>query len=249
MTSAINFSGISNQSSLGKLIRLPLKFIPNELQIPILQGKLLGKKWIVGSSQHGCWLGSYEYEKQKLFQENISSGNVVYDLGGHVGFYTLLASVLVGNTGKVVSFEPLPDNLKYLKKHLEINHISNVQVIEAAVCDRNGIAYFEQHNSSFQGHLGSQGTLEVKTVCLDELIFQEDLPVPQCLKIDVEGAELQVLRGAMELLSEYHPTIFLATHGDLLQQECCQLLTSLGYQLKSISDKKLADSDEILAAY
>jgi FkbM family methyltransferase len=249
MTSAINFSGISNQSSWGKLLRFPLKLIPDELQIPILQGKLQGKKWIAGSSNHGCWLGSYEYDKQQLFQQIIGSGNVVYDLGGHVGFYTLLASFLVGNTGKVISFEPLPDNLKYLKKHLEINHISNVQVIEAAVCDRDGTAYFEQHNSSFQGHLNSQGTLEVKTVALDELIFQENLTVPQCIKIDVEGAEIKVLQGAKQLLSQYHPTIFLATHGDNLQQECCQLLTSLGYQLKSISDKKLADSDEILATY
>lgn len=249
MTTSINFSGIPNQSSLGKLLRLPLKFIPNKLQMPILQGKLKGKKWIVGSSQHGCWLGSYEYDKQVLFAQTVKPGSVIYDLGSHVGFYTLLGSVLVGNTGKVFSFEPLPKNLTYLKKHLQINNIANTQIIEAAVCDREGTAYFETNNCSFQGHLGSEGTLKVRTVGLDELITKEKVPIPNCLKIDVEGAEIKVLQGAKKMLTEFHPTIFLATHGENIHEECCELLLSLGYKLESITDKSLADSDEIIATY
>ena len=61
----MNLSSISSNSFLGKILRFPLKFIPKNLAIFILQGKLRGKKWIVGSGNHGCWLGSYEYEKQK----------------------------------------------------------------------------------------------------------------------------------------------------------------------------------------
>lgn len=64
--------------------------------VPVLQGSLRGRKWIVGSSNHGCWLGSYEWKKQRLFTRTVSSGDVVFDIGAHVGFYTLLASVLVG---------------------------------------------------------------------------------------------------------------------------------------------------------
>lgn len=249
MTTSINFSGIPNQSSLGKLLRLPLKFIPNKLQMPILQGKLQGKKWIVGSSQHGCWLGSYEYDKQVLFAQTVKPGSVIYDLGSHVGFYTLLSSVLVGNIGKVVSFEPLPKNLTYLKKHLQINNITNTQIIEAAVCDREGTAYFETNNCSFQGHFVSEGNLCVRTVGLDELINKKQLPPPNYMKIDVEGAEVKVLQGAKKMLTEFHPTIFLATHGKEIHKECCELLANLGYKLKSITDKDLADSDEILATY
>ncbi len=51
---SMNFSGISNQTPIGKLLRFPLKLIPTQMKMPILQGKLRGKKWIVGSSQHGC---------------------------------------------------------------------------------------------------------------------------------------------------------------------------------------------------
>jgi len=129
----INFSGITDNSVVGKVLRLPLKLIPGGTILPILQGNLKGKKWIVGSSNHGCWLGTYEFAKQRLFSETIREGSVVYDIGAHVGFYTLLASVLVGPKGKVVAFEPLPRNIYYLKKHLRLNQCKNVILVEAAV--------------------------------------------------------------------------------------------------------------------
>ena len=83
-----------------------------------MQDKLKGKKWIVGSSNHGCWLGTYEFAKQRLFSETIREGSIVYDIGAHLGFYALLASVLVGPKGRVVAFEPLTKNICFLEKHL-----------------------------------------------------------------------------------------------------------------------------------
>ena len=97
----MNFSGISNKKLLGKLLRFPFRFIPTDMRMPILQGRLKGKKWIVGSSNHGCWLGSYEYEKRLVFEKTVTKGSIVFDIGAHVGFYTLLASVLVGPGGRV----------------------------------------------------------------------------------------------------------------------------------------------------
>ena len=119
----INWSRISSKSLLGKIIRFPLGLLPANTQMPIMQGRLKGKKWIVGSSVHGCWLGSYEFDKQLLFERTITQGSIVFDLGGNVGFYTLLASELVGPDGKVFVFEPVPRNLYYLKEHLRLNHV------------------------------------------------------------------------------------------------------------------------------
>ena len=82
----MNFSSISDRSLLGKALRAPLKFIPTELVVPILQGRLKGKKWVNGSSNHGCWLGSYELGKQLIFSATIKEGSVVFDLGANVGF-------------------------------------------------------------------------------------------------------------------------------------------------------------------
>lgn len=230
-------------------MRFPLRLIPTEMKMPILQGRLKGKQWIVGSSQHGCWLGSYESDKQQLFEKTIPEGSIVFDLGAHVGFYTLLASTLVGSKGKVFTFEPMPANLFYLKEHLRINRITNVTVIEAAVSNCSGVTYFEEGSSSFEGRISSQGTLQVKTVSLDELIDRGEIPTPDYIKIDVEGAEMQVFSGAKSLLMNARPTIFLATHGNDVHQQCCEFLTSLGYQLQPIGGKSLEQSDEILAYY
>src|ERR1051326_9094519 len=125
----MNFSAIPQASAIGRLLRLPLRFIPEDMVIPILQGPLQGKKWIAGSSDHRCWLGSYEYMKQKLFQSVVTPGHVIYDIGANVGFYTLLSSVLVGEKGKVIAFEPLASNAVTLVRHLRLNNVKNASVI------------------------------------------------------------------------------------------------------------------------
>jgi FkbM family methyltransferase len=214
-----------------------------------MQGKLKGKKWIVGSSNHGCWLGSYEFDKQRLFERTIKQGSIVFDLGGHVGFYTLLSSELVGPSGKVFVFEPLPRNLFYLKEHLLLNHVNNVTVIEAAVSDKDGVVSFDEGPSSSMGHLYSNGKLQVRTVVLDDLISNREIPAPDYMKIDIEGAEFLALSGAKTMLEDSHPTIFLATHGSVVHQECSHLLQSLGYQLQPIDGRNLEQSNEILATY
>lgn len=178
----MNFTGISNKGTLGKIIRFPLKFIPAGMEVPILQGKLKGKRWIVGSFNHGCWLGSYEYEKQTLFAKTITKGAVVYDIGAHVGFYTLLASEIVGQSGKVVAFEPLPRNLHYLNKHLSLNGCENVKIIEAAVAEESGVTFFTEGISSSMGYLQSTGDYEVEKAGLDNLVLDGKIPPPSILK-------------------------------------------------------------------
>lgn len=244
----MNFSGISSKSVIGKLLRLPLRLIPSGMILPILQGRLKGKKWIAGSGNHGCWIGSYEHEKQTLFAKTIQEGFVVYDIGAHVGFYTLLASEIIGLNGKVAAFEPLPRNIHYLKEHLRLNRCENVTVLEAAVAERSGITFFEESTNNYMGSLSSKGRLEIKVVSLDNLVSKGEIPPPDYMKIDVEGSEMLVLSGAKSLLAQYHPTIFLATHGNKVHQQCCKFLKSIGYDLQSINEKQnIYETDEILA--
>lgn len=243
----MNFSKISRKTLVGKLLRFPLKLIPSQTIMPILQGRLIGKKWIVGAGNHGYWLGSFEYEKRAAFEKTITAGSTVFDIGAHVGFYTLLASELVGPKGKVVAFEPVPRNLLYLQEHLRLNQITNVTVIEAAVLDKCGTTFFETGPDSSMGHVATKGQLRVQVVSLDELISSGKIPVPDYAKIDVEGAEMQLLLGAKSMLADAHPMIFLATHGNDVHQQCCQFLESIGYQLQAIGAKNTTQSDEILA--
>ena len=231
---------------IGKLLKI---ILPKDMIVPILQGRLRGKKWIIGSGNMAYWLGSYEYEKRILFEKMISKSSVVYDIGAHVGFYTLLASELVGEDGKVIAFEPVPRNAKYLKKHLEINHCANVMVIEAAVSDKSGVFFFSEGPNSFMGHLSDDANLTVDTVSIDDLVMsgKSKILAPNYIKIDVEGAELLVLKGAKSMLSKYDPKIFLATHDTKIHIDCCNFLTSLGYKLKPIVGNDLYNTTEIFA--
>ena len=216
------------------MLRLPLKLLPKKALIPILSGISRGKKWIVGSADHGAWLGTYESMKQDAFVRFVHKDMIVYDIGAHVGVYTLLSSILVGDDGRVIAFEPLPDNLAYLHKHIEVNDLSNVHVIEAAISDMIGFSKFAMGSSSTSGRLDATGELTVKTFTLDDVVLRKKLPLPEVIKIDIEGAEARALRGAINVLSKASPVIFLATHGDAICEECRIFLTSLGYSMTSL---------------
>jgi FkbM family methyltransferase len=130
---------------------------------------------------------------------------------------------------------------------LRRNGIANVAIVEAAVSDHSGFACFEAAESHATGRLAPEGNLRVPTVTLDEIVLSGGLPPPDCIKIDVEGGEARVLEGGKSVLSDLRPTIFLATHGEDVHRQCCQLLRSFGYELKPMSGPSLDDTDSILA--
>src|SRR5579872_1867729 len=161
----MNLSGISSSSSLGRILRLPLSLIPPNTVLPIMQGPMRGMKWISGSGTHGCWLGSYEYHKQRLFDAAMSPQSAVWDIGANVGLYTLLAS---RRAARIVAVEPLPDNIRYLERHLQLNKARNVEIVAAAAGGECGRQSFSVGENRSVGHLGS-GLLEVEVITLDSL--------------------------------------------------------------------------------
>lgn len=243
----MNLSGISRSTSFGRLLRWPLRFIPSNAVMPVLQGPLRGAKWVAGSLNHGCWLGSYEAEKQRLFADAVCAGAVVYDIGANVGFYTLLAAKLVGEHGRVISFEPLPRNLELLRRHVSLNRFENVQIVDAAVSRESGEASFDDSPGASMGALSDAGRLRVRLVSIDELLERGDTPAPDLIKIDVEGGEDAVLEGATEMLSSRRPTIFFATHGDEVKARCLTQLDAIGYSVSAIGAPDMIGADEFVA--
>ncbi len=242
----INFSGISARSLLGRAVRWPLRLLPSRLEVPVMQGPLRGYRWIVGAGNHGYWLGSYELEKQIQFCQEVEENYVVFDIGANVGFYALLASVLVRERGYVYAFEPLDRNLHFLKKHLQINDRRNVVVFEAAVGNRSGICRFEEGSDSSTGRVFEKGSLSVRMVSLDDLYSQGKIPVPQVIKMDIEGGEVDAILGAQNLLKEFRPILFLATHGQEAHKSCIQLLLGIGYALTPLQGS-IEDTSELVA--
>ena len=245
----MNFSKINYRSFWGRLLRLPLRLIPKRMAMPILQGRLRGSKWIVGAGEHGYWLGSYEMNKRLAFERLIPTGAVTYDIGANVGYFSLLASELAGPEGQVYAFEPLPRNVEFLRKHIRINHIENIEVVEAAVSDHSGEAHFDLGASSAMGHLTESGGIQVRRVALDEMLAAGELRPPDYMKVDVEGAEFEALKGARQLLEKYHPVLFLDTHQREAHLPTIELLQDLGYAFETLDGKSLTTTKELIARH
>ncbi|MDO8469635.1 MAG: FkbM family methyltransferase [bacterium] len=228
--------------------RTILQVIPDRTVVPVLSGPLRGAWWVKGSGNASYWLGTYEAKKQRAFFRSLHEADIVFDIGAHAGFYTLLASRAVGIRGKIVAFEPLPRNLAFLKRHCELNHCGNVKIIEAAVSDRSGTAYFDTKEDSFSGLMADKTTdVQVKTTSLDDFISVMKCPVPNVIKIDVEGAESAVLHGATNTIRTGRPILFIAIHTDANRAECQTMLVGFGYDVVALDGFPLAETSEILA--
>ena len=241
----IRLSAASVTTLAGKISRSPLRLLPRHWVIPILQGPLRGKKWVIGSQRHAFWLGIYEPRMQSLIAQVVKRERVFYDIGANVGFYSLLASKLVF-PGKVYAFEPVAENVRYIQGHLALNDIRNVEVHELAICDHVGTSTFQAEETRAMGRLKAEGNTRVQTSTLDTLLEAQLIDPPHYIKMDIEGAELAALHGASECIQRYRPIIFLATHGCDMEMACTRLLSSWGYELQNIGDRTSPDRAEFL---
>jgi len=178
------------------------------VRIPDGLGKGL---WIYADPRFelGYTNGDHEPWLQQLLKSELRSGDCFYDVGAHTGFFALIASRFVAPAGKIVVFEPDPDNVATLKANIARNGISQVTLVEAAVWSSPGEVTFERaldESNRTQGHILAEpnsrlSRISVNTVRLDDLIFKEGYPAPRLIKMDVEGAEWDALQGASRLLS------------------------------------------------
>jgi FkbM family methyltransferase len=195
-------------TAVGRLARIPLSYVPNDAVVPILLGPNRGQRWVVGSSVHSCWLGTYERRTQAAIVSNLRRGDCAYDIGANAGFFTLLMSRIVGYTGQVHAFEPLPENVAALRRHIELNRIENVVVHPVALSDHTGVASFERGGHKSMGRLSKQGDIAVKCAALDDL----GLFAPALIKMDIEGEESVALGGMAKTLKAGRPYLLIEGH-------------------------------------
>ena len=186
-------------------------------------------------------LGCYELSKHQAFRKFLRPGATFVDVGCNKGDFSLLASRLVGPQGRVLSFEPHPENCRWIRKSVAKNQYQNVDLHEVALSDENGIVQLHLgEKSGFHTLLPGKpqrekGVIEVQARRLDDLLeeIHFDRPI-DAIKIDVEGADLHVLRGAKKTISR-NPNIvvFLDVHPHLGvdAKEVCSFLRDLGLSL------------------
>lgn len=237
---------LRNKSIFGKIIRLPFKLIPGKTILPILSGNLKGKKWIKGAHNISVVLGTYERKQSNQFTSFCKTSKSFWDLGAHTGYYTLLYHF--HNTGgQIFAFEPSELNIQLFKKHMELNKIQNYKLFEDAVSDKEGSLSFKKTRTSVAGKLDDAGETKVNVVRLSKLISEGKIQIPDLVKMDIEGAEENVLRDMKEIFARTKPVLFVSTHGKQVHMNCVALLKEMGYKLKPLDRPDLEASREILA--
>ncbi len=151
--------------------------------------------------------GTYEPEVTRIFKMVLKEGDTVIDIGANVGWFTLLAARTVGETGRVISFEPDPENFALLTKSVQRNEFPNVVLFKEAVSDIDGIRRLNLNGSGNSGAHSivrdfGGGSIPVQSSKLETVAERLNLDLIDLIKVDTEGAEPQVVSGMRSLIDD-----------------------------------------------
>lgn len=217
-------SSLRNYPLIGPVVRWAgAKLVPRDslTWVQISKGPAKGI-WLHLNPRTGrnYFEGGGEPEVQAALQQHLRPGMTFYDIGANIGFFSLMASRIVGRDGHVVAFEADPEVANRLRENIERNRFLGTIVEEKAVGETTSDVFFERTdpaNSPDRGlghivdHAGG-GTIRRDGITLDD--FVPTSFAPDFLKCDVEGAESKVFRGAQKLLAETRPGILCEMHSD-----------------------------------
>lgn len=190
----------------------------------------------------------------KRWLECCKDKNDIFDIGAHIGLYTIPASSVIAADGIVYAFEPSETNRKYLKLHLKYNNINNVVIVPCLVGEesKKEQVFYENKNTDPMNSLhpkkniGRYTKVHREQISLDDFHRKSGIK-PDVIKIDVEGAECNVLKGAREVIAKYGPVIFLSVHPNQLTLfksstgELKDIIKSLRYSVREWDDKEVSE--------
>jgi FkbM family methyltransferase len=213
------------------------------VQTRFTDGPMKGQNFSCLTSEAYFMLGSHrESDLQRLVLQTVKTGDIVYDIGGHVGYTALLFSALVGGKGYVFAFEPSPANYARLRGNMDANRVLNVTTVDGAASDQGGFALLEERGtqSSIASGQGAAtvATSKVRTIRLDDFVYRDANPPPTFVKLDVEGHGGAVLEGMKQVLQSARPTILCELHDPGEENRATQILTSCGYRLLQVGRRK-----------
>jgi FkbM family methyltransferase len=180
--------------------------------------------------------GSYEAPVERILLSNLRPGTVFYDVGAHIGVFSLIAARNLGAYGAVFAFEPDPSNVRRIKEHASRNQLDAIQIIPKAVSSTGGRLRFQR--ASFQSSMNrgvlvedayaaEESTIEVESITLDAVAREHALP--SLIKIDVEGSEAAVLQGSEEIFRTTKPLLVCEIHHEQASSDVTRWLLTRGY--------------------
>jgi FkbM family methyltransferase len=229
-----------------KLFSVARRLRPLIGEVPVPIRLSFGSWWLAYDSalDNSLVTGSFEDAEAQFLIRYLRPGMTVLDLGAHHGFYTLLSSKCVGPDGRVIAFEPSPREGVRLRTHVRLNKCRNVSIESVALGSTNGTAklFLVDGQEDWCNSLrppavqASTRVVTVDVISLDHYLSRAELGSIDFIKLDVEGAELEVLKGARTLLHSEKRPVFLAEIYDIRTaawgyraHEIVQMLKSCGY--------------------
>jgi len=189
---------------------------------------------------------SYEPLQTKVIKDLVKEGDVVVDAGANIGYYTILLSRLVGETGRVYAFEPSKNSIKLLKKNLKFNKCTNVELIPKALSNKEGkISFYinplDKGNNSIKK---AEGSKEVKVMCtkLDNCIPSNKQIA--LMKMDIEEAEVVALEGAEDTLKRCDKVVIEAPEDREDYSKIYDLLKAAKYKISRINEGNILAEKE-----
>jgi FkbM family methyltransferase len=200
--------------------------------LPVMRGPAKGLRFeldLVRRQESAYFLGKYDRKILKTLHDTVQQGWVIWDVGTYLGFYTVFFNRLVGPHGKVVAIEPDPRNLERTRRNLRLNNFELPHYLPVAVGDPAGEIDFllsDDSNSHVPGvYVGDSGmeetyrerdkekaTIRIQCKSLDQIFLGKELPPPNLIKIDIEGAELHAMQYVDRLCREIRPILILELH-------------------------------------
>ena len=240
--------------------------LPEGTPTKILMGPAQGLIWIKRAKYSGYSVGDYEFEGEHsavgALQSIMRAGDICWDIGAHHGYYSLCMAAL--GARYVIAFEPRGANVEAILEMTAANGLEvPIVVEEAVVTDHTGMSAFRMHpqDSSWgrlaeerpswwqgpdqQARAGEEIERMVRATMIDTFTSQT-LYLPDVLKIDVEGAEVEVLRGGLFTLQKYQPSILLSVHRGLMETVLDVLTRECGYPSEQI---EVVKPDDILLVH
>jgi len=196
--------------------------------------------------------GLYEKETSRYVMNALKEGDVFVDIGANSGYYTLLASSIVGEDGFVYSFEPHPETFKRLSRNVKMNKMNNVKIFNMACSSYDGVGTLNVSKSSDGLNSLKQIPLTSNSIPIEVRKLDTVLPdaVIDMIKIDAEGSEMDIITGASKILSKGKPNIiYEINRGFASSQKIIDVLKEAGFISFAIKNRNLqgeiANIDEI----
>jgi FkbM family methyltransferase len=228
---------------VGRALRWYANRYPEGSVVTIPSGFAQGMRWKRSHVYvNGYWVGQHELEVQAAIARLLSAGDGFIDLGANAGFFMLVGAKRIGPSGWCVAVDPDAFNCDYLRAQIELNDLKNCTVLQQAAADCAGMLKFVVVvPGDSTGHLaddaGDQRSIDVQATTIDAICAAH--PKPKLIKVDVEGAEVRVLRGATQTLKNTRPIWLMESHSEELGKEVRRILSAANYRFTTLAGEPL----------